>query len=144
MLFLFTTLWPHSGVLNIVIFRCFLEASFGRAFRAHVDDFGSETSGVPFGEHVGHFLGIMFASIFRLPKKVPNERGRSRRPLPSPVATVHTLPLLGLLPLDKPLRVLPAMHRTHWASQSFPEEKRSQTSVVETGAMLLRQDRSCC
>ena len=42
-------------------------------------------------------------------------------------------------PLVNPLRVLPATHRTHWASQSFPEQKTSVLSqhhivcVSETG-----------
>ena len=40
-LFLFITLWPHSGVLKIVTFDAFLEPSFGMPVGGHFGDFGS-------------------------------------------------------------------------------------------------------
>ena len=72
------------------------------AFGPHFGDFASllgsllETSFVT-------FWGTIFASIFRPPQKSKKEGN----PLPSPGAIVHAPPLLGLLPLVKPLRGAP-------------------------------------
>ena len=42
-------------------------------------------------------------------------------------------------PLVKPLRVLPEMHRTHWASQSFPEQQTSVLSQQQTCVLSQQQ-----
>ena len=67
------------GCWKSTFFRCF----FGTPFW---DGFGSPfwwfwlTFGVPFGDHFGHFLGTIFASIFRPPKNIEKKRGILSRP----------------------------------------------------------------
>ena len=53
-LLLFTTLWPHSVVLKMVIFWYFLGALFWKHFWTSFWWFWL-TFGVPFGDHFGHF-----------------------------------------------------------------------------------------
>ena len=71
-------------------------------------------------------------------KMEPTWSKKGGGPLLHPQPVVHAPPpLLGLLPLVNPLRVLPAMHRTHWASQSFPEQQTSVLSQQQTSASAL-------
>ena len=75
------------GCWKSSFFRCF----FGTLFR---ERFGNPlwrfwfTFGVPFGDHFGHFLGTIFASIFWPPKNIEKWRGCWERA----GAIVHTLP----------------------------------------------------
>ena len=68
----------------------------------------------------GLISDLIFALIFRPPKNIQKGRGSCLWWTLSPPSSDSS-------PLVKPLRVLPHRHRTHWASQSFPEE---QTSVL--------------
>ena len=68
-LLLFTTLWRHSGVLNMVSFSCFFGTPFWDGFWIPFWWFWL-TFGVPFGYHFGHLLGTIFASFFRPPKNI--------------------------------------------------------------------------
>ena len=55
-----------QGCWKRYFFDVCLEPCFDRALGAHFDDLVSFW-GVPFGDHVHHFLGTIFASIFRPP-----------------------------------------------------------------------------
>ena len=74
-------------------------------------------------------MGTIFASIFRPPKN--NEKGGGAGEAPWGVWTLSP-PSSDSSPLVKPLRVLPSNHRTHWASQSFPEQKTSVSSPPQS------------
>ena len=87
MLELFTTLEPHSGVLKIVIFQCFLEPCFGMVCEAHVGDVGS-LLGFLLETILVTFWGTIFVSIFRPSKNIENGGG----PLARPEGAVHAPP----------------------------------------------------
>ena len=76
-----------------------------------------------------------FVSNFRSPKHIAKRTGA----LPCPGAVVHTPPSSDSSPLVKPLRVLPERHRTHWASQSFPEQQTSVLSQQQTSVLSQQQ-----
>ena len=117
-LHLFTTLWPHSGALKMMIFQCFFGALFWDASWCPFGWFWL-TFGAPFGDHFHHFLGTVFASIFRHPENIEKWSPPSSDSSPS-----------------QTLRVLPEMHRTPGQSQSFLEQKTWQ--LPASGRLLLR------
>ena len=110
----------------MVIFRCFLETSFGSAFGAHVGDFDSLSGSLLDTILVTFWVHVFFD--FGLPKTSKKEGVLGKRP----GAPVHAPPSSDFSPLVNPLRVLPVMHRTHWTSQSFPEQQTSVLSQQKT------------
>ena len=58
---------------------------------------------------------------------------------PSSLSVTLSPPSSDSSPLVNPLRVLPAMHRTHWASQSFPEQQTSVLSQQQTSVLSQQQ-----
>ena len=88
------------------------------AFGAHFDDFGSLLGSLL--ETILDTFWVPFLHRFLDPPKT-SKKGRG-----SWVVRTLSPPSSDSSPLVNPLRVLPRTHRTHWASQSFPEQ---QTSV---------------
>ena len=93
--------------------------------------------GLPFGNNFRHFLGTIFASFFRPPKNIKKREVSSA---PSSLSVTLSPPSSDSSPLVNPLRVLPPRHRTHWASQSFPEQQTSVLSQQKTS--ILSQQRT--
>ena len=84
---------------------------------------------VPLGDQFHFFLGAIFASIFRPPKNIEKVMFCSA---PSWVERTLSPPSSDSSLLVNPLRVLPAVHRTPWQSQSFPEQQTSALSQQQT------------
>ena len=109
-------------------------------FGTHFYDFGSLLGSLL--ETIFVTFWVPFLHRFLDPPKTSKKGGGPLAVLsPSYVCWTLSPPSSDSSPLVKPLRVLPERHRTHWASQSFPEQQTSVLSQQKTSILSQQKTR---